>query len=112
MEMWQRLDSLNRSLDFVVLCRVTRNKDGVICVVPSEDLRAVEICLTLIMSKPRSTSPSAMSCAGVLFLQLDKVICRCQHYWGRPARFLWNRFLSCGGLCQGHQCPCWLSGGG
>jgi hypothetical protein len=65
MEMWQRLDSLIRSWDFVVFCRVTRNKDRVICVVPSEDLRAVDICLTLITSKPRYTSPSAMSSEGI-----------------------------------------------
>jgi hypothetical protein len=65
MEMWQRLDNLNKSWDFVVLGRVRRNKGRVICVVPSEDLRAVDICLALITSKPRFTSPSAMSSAGV-----------------------------------------------
>jgi hypothetical protein len=36
----QRLDNLNRSWDFVVLGRVTRNKGKVICVVPSEDPRS------------------------------------------------------------------------
>jgi hypothetical protein len=41
MEMWQRLDNLNRSWDFVVLSRVTRNKGRGRCVVPSEELRAV-----------------------------------------------------------------------
>jgi hypothetical protein len=44
MEMWQRLDNLNKSWDFVVLGTVTRNKGRVIYVVPSEDLRAVDIC--------------------------------------------------------------------
>jgi hypothetical protein len=34
---------LNRSWDFFVFGRVTRNKGRVICVVPSEDLRAVDI---------------------------------------------------------------------
>jgi hypothetical protein len=68
--MWQRLDNLNRSWDFVVLGRVTRNKGRGRCVVPSEDLRAVVICLTLITSKPKSTSPSAMSSAGVFIGRL------------------------------------------
>jgi hypothetical protein len=33
---------------------------------PSGDRRADDICLTLMTSKPRSTSPSDISCAGVL----------------------------------------------
>jgi hypothetical protein len=65
MEMWQRLDNLSRSWYFVVLGRVTRNNGKVICVVPSEDLLAIDICLTLITSKPWSISPSAVSSAGV-----------------------------------------------
>jgi hypothetical protein len=66
MEMLQRLESFKRSRDFVVLGRVTRNKGKVIGVEPSGDRRAVDICFTLMTSKPRSTSPSAMSFAGVL----------------------------------------------
>jgi hypothetical protein len=52
-------------LDFVVLDRVTKNRGRVMDVIPSRDRRAVDICLTLMTSKPRSTSPSAMSLAGV-----------------------------------------------
>jgi hypothetical protein len=36
MEMWQRLESLNKSRDFV-LGKVTRNRGRVMDVVPSED---------------------------------------------------------------------------
>jgi hypothetical protein len=49
MEIWQRLENLKRSWDFVVLSRVTRNK-GRVMDVPSGDRQAVGICLMLITS--------------------------------------------------------------
>jgi hypothetical protein len=61
MEMWHRLKSLKMFCNFSDLGKVTRNKVKVIEVVPSGDRRAVDICLTLIKSKPRSTSLSYMS---------------------------------------------------
>jgi hypothetical protein len=67
MEMWQRLGSLKISCNFAVLGKVIRNKGRLLVVVPSEDdLRVDVICLTLITSKPRFTSPSEISSAGVL----------------------------------------------
>jgi hypothetical protein len=69
MEMWQRLESLKTTWDFVVLRRVTRNKGNVMGV-PSGDRRAVDICLKLITSNSRPTSPSVMSSAGVFFGRL------------------------------------------
>jgi hypothetical protein len=52
-------------LEFPVLGKVTRDK--VMGFEPSE--RAEEICLTVTTSKPRSTSPSDMSYAGVLLFR-------------------------------------------
>jgi hypothetical protein len=66
MQMWQRLDSLKISWDFWVLGRVTRNRGKVTGFESSVDRRAEDICLTLTTSKPRSTSPSDISFAGVL----------------------------------------------
>jgi hypothetical protein len=57
MDMWQRLESLKKSWDFVVLGRVIRNRGRIMYVVASGDRRAVDICPTLMTSKPRSTSP-------------------------------------------------------
>jgi hypothetical protein len=65
MEMWQRLDSLKRSWDFAVLGRVTKNRGKVMDVEPSGDRQAVDICLMLITSKLKPTSPSAMSSTGM-----------------------------------------------
>jgi hypothetical protein len=56
---------LKRSWDFAALGKVTRNRGKAMDVEPSVDRRAVDICLTLITSKPRSTSPSGMSSAGL-----------------------------------------------
>jgi hypothetical protein len=64
MEMWKRLDSLKRSWEFVVLGKLIRNK-GRLMGVPSGDLLAIDICLTLITLKSRSTSPSTMPFSGV-----------------------------------------------
>jgi hypothetical protein len=65
MEMWQRYWSF-KIWDFAVLGRVIRNKGRFLFALPSEgDWREV-ICLTLITSDPRVTSPSEMSSAGVL----------------------------------------------
>jgi hypothetical protein len=67
MEIWQKYWSLKISWDFAVLGRVIRNKARFLVAVPSEgDRRNVVICLTLITSNPRVTSPSEISCAGVL----------------------------------------------
>jgi hypothetical protein len=64
--MWQRLGSRNISWDFAVLGKIIRKRERFIVVVPSEgDRRVAVICLTLITSKPRLTSPSDMSSAGV-----------------------------------------------
>jgi hypothetical protein len=54
------------SWNFAVLGKVMRNKGGFLDRVPSySDRRVVDICLTLMMKKPRSISPLEMSCAGV-----------------------------------------------
>jgi hypothetical protein len=67
MEIWQRLDNLKISWDFVVLGRVIRNNEGVFVDAPSvSDRCVVVIWLTLITSKPRFTRLSDMSSAGVL----------------------------------------------
>jgi hypothetical protein len=66
MEMWQRLDSLKICGDFSVLGRVTRNRGKFTILDPSGDRQVDVICLTLMTSNPRSTSPSEMSWAGVL----------------------------------------------
>jgi hypothetical protein len=66
MEMWQSLESLKISGDFAVLGRVTRNRGRFTGLDPSGDRRLDDICLTLMTSNPRSTSPSEMSWAGVL----------------------------------------------
>jgi hypothetical protein len=65
MEIWQRLDSLKRSWDFDVLGRVTRNRGKVMGLEPLRDRRAGDICLTL-MTSTSPSSPSDMSCAGML----------------------------------------------
>jgi hypothetical protein len=65
--MWQRLGSLNIYWVFAVLGKVMRNRGMFMVVDPSEVGQWVAvICLTLIMSKPKLTSPSDMSSAGVL----------------------------------------------
>jgi hypothetical protein len=65
MAVWQRLVSLNISWDFGILGKIIRKRGMFIVVVPSSgDRRAVEICLTLITSKPRFTNLSEMSSAG------------------------------------------------
>jgi hypothetical protein len=67
MEMWQRYWSLKISWDFAVLGRVIRYKGRFRDDVPLEgDRREVVICLTLITSNPRVTSPSEISFAGGL----------------------------------------------
>jgi hypothetical protein len=72
MEMWQRYWSLKISWDFAVLGRVIRYKGRFVDVdVPSEgDRREVVICLTLITSNSRVTSPSEISFARVERLTL------------------------------------------
>jgi hypothetical protein len=54
-----------RSWDFAILGRVSRNRGKAMGMEPSGGRRAVDICLMPITSKSRSTSPSAMSSAGV-----------------------------------------------
>jgi hypothetical protein len=65
--MWQRFGSRKISCDFSDLGRVMRKRGrfedfGL----SGADRRVAVICLTLITSKPRFTSPSDMSSAGVL----------------------------------------------
>jgi hypothetical protein len=58
---------LKISRDFAVLGRMIRNNGRFLDDVPSEaDRWEVVICLTLITSNARVTSPSEMSSAGVL----------------------------------------------
>jgi hypothetical protein len=65
--MWQRLGSLKISWDFAVLGKVMTNKGMFMAVVPAGgDWRVAVICLTLITSKPRLSSLSDMSSAGIL----------------------------------------------
>jgi hypothetical protein len=64
--MWQRLFSLNISWDFDVLGKVVRKRGLFTLALPSAgDRRVVDICLTLITSKPRSTNQSEMFSAEV-----------------------------------------------
>jgi hypothetical protein len=64
---WQRLVSLNTSLDFDVLGKVIRKNERFIMDVPSAgDRRVLDICLTLIKSKQRFTNPFELSSAGVV----------------------------------------------
>jgi hypothetical protein len=64
--MWQRAVRWKISLDFSVQGRVIRNRGRLRDTEPSDvDRLLADICLTLMMSKPRSTSPSEMSWAGV-----------------------------------------------
>jgi hypothetical protein len=64
--MWQRVFKRKISWDFAVLGKVISNRGRFLGRAPSDgDRRLVDICLTLIMSKPRSTSPLEMSWAGV-----------------------------------------------
>jgi hypothetical protein len=65
--MWQRLCSRKISWDFVVFDKVIRERGRFMFVDPSEGDRLVAvICLTLITSNPRLTSPSDIFSAGVL----------------------------------------------
>jgi hypothetical protein len=57
-----RLVSLNISWDFDVLDKVIR-KRGMFTVAPARDRRVVDICLTLITSKPMITNPPEISSA-------------------------------------------------
>jgi hypothetical protein len=67
MEMWQRYWRLKISCDFAVLERVMRNKGRFLVAASWEgDRWEVVICLTLTTSNPRVTSPTEISCAGVL----------------------------------------------
>jgi hypothetical protein len=67
MEMWPRLVNLKISCDFAILGKVMGNKRRFLVVVLSEgDQQVVVICLTLMTSKLRFTSPSEMSSVGVL----------------------------------------------
>jgi hypothetical protein len=65
--MWQNLGSRKLFfLDFVVLGKVIRKKGTFMVFDPSRDNRRVAvICLKLITSKLRFTSPSDMSSSGV-----------------------------------------------
>jgi hypothetical protein len=63
----QWLLNLNISWDFDDLGKVMRTRGRITVDVPSAgDRRTAEICLTLITSKPRLTSPSELSFAGVV----------------------------------------------
>jgi hypothetical protein len=65
--MWQRLCSRKLFWDFVVLGKVIKNMERFMDVDPSEgDRRVAVICLTLITSNPRLTSPSDIYYAGLL----------------------------------------------
>jgi hypothetical protein len=65
--MWQRFGIRKISWEFAVLGRVLRNRGRLEIFGSSEDdRRVVVICVTLTTSKPRLTSPSDMSSAGVL----------------------------------------------
>jgi hypothetical protein len=66
--MWQRLGRRKISWDFAVLGKVTRKKGRFIILDSSGGDRRVDvICLTLTTSKPRLTSPSEISSAGVVY---------------------------------------------
>jgi hypothetical protein len=63
--MWQRAVNQKISRDFAVLGKVMRNRGRFMFRIPSDGYRrVVDVCLTLMMSKPKSISPSEMSCAG------------------------------------------------
>jgi hypothetical protein len=65
--MWQRFCSRKISCGFVVLGTVISKRGRFMVVDPSEgDRRVAVICLTLITSKLRLTSPSDISSAGLL----------------------------------------------
>jgi hypothetical protein len=67
MAMWQRLGSRKISCDFPDLGRVRRKRGMFVDRGSSgDDRRVVVICLTLMTSKPRLTSPSDTSSAWVL----------------------------------------------
>jgi hypothetical protein len=58
---------LNIPEDFDILGKVMRKRGRYAVDVPSAgDQQVGDICLTLITSKPASTNPSEMSCAGVV----------------------------------------------
>jgi hypothetical protein len=64
--MWQRLGRRKVSWDFSVFGKVTRKRDRLMTLGSSGgDRRVAVICLTLTTSKPRLTSPSEISTAGV-----------------------------------------------
>jgi hypothetical protein len=64
--MWQRLGRRKFSRDFEVLCKVIRKRGRLISSYSSGgNRRLVVTCLTLSTSKPRLTSPSEISAAGV-----------------------------------------------
>jgi hypothetical protein len=66
MAMWQRLGRRKISWDLAVFGKVTRKRGRFMILGSSrDDQRVVVICLTLITSKPRSTSPLYISTAGV-----------------------------------------------
>lgn len=64
--MWQRLGNRKISWDVAILAKVMRNRGRFFVAVSSGEPLVVDICLMLIVSKPRLTSPSEMSSAGVL----------------------------------------------
>jgi hypothetical protein len=74
----KRLVSLNIPWDFNVLGKAIR-KRGMITVVllSASDRRVIDVCLTLITSKPKFTNPSEMSSARV-----DTGRCRILAYTG------------------------------
>jgi hypothetical protein len=64
--MWQSAVKRKISWDFSVRGKVIRNRGRFMDKAASDvDRRLVDICLTLIMSKPRSIRQSQMSWAGV-----------------------------------------------
>jgi hypothetical protein len=65
--MWQRLCSQKISWDFAVLGKVIRKRGRFMFVdMPEGDRRVAVICVTLITSNPRLTSPSDKTSAGVM----------------------------------------------
>jgi hypothetical protein len=62
---WQRLVTLNILWDFDILGKVIMKRGMFTVVVPSAGVRwVVDICLTLLTSRPRLTNPFEMSSAG------------------------------------------------
>jgi hypothetical protein len=91
---WQRLVSLNIPWDFAALGKVTGKRRMFTLVVPSAgDRRVVDICLTLITSKPRSTNQTEMFSAGI-----ETVRCRItafRGFWDLEQKVKYRRlFLS------------------